>query len=632
MAHINNRKESKKLEGSDTLKTTHINRRKFIKDLGIAGAGAFSLLSSTAFAQNIPTENKNQPNILLIMTDQQRWDAMSCSGNWVRTPNMDRIASEGVQFTNCVTNSPVCIAARVSLATGLYPHNTGIWKNQTYLMPPDTPTWMQAVRDAGYRTSVFGKTHLHPHSEGADLRKREYLLHAYGLDDVDEIPGPRASRRVLSHMTALWQQKGLWAAYRADLENRFQNKPYVVRPTILGLENDADVYVGQQAKQYLTNYNREQPWFCWVSFGGPHEPWDAPEPYANMYDPNSMPPPIPRIPKGNRPSGDLDSRMNTPRFNPQFEKGEVAKLRADYAGNVTMIDDQIGEILEAIHARGELDNTVIVVCSDHGEMNGDYGMIYKKNFLNSSVRIPFLVRTPDTLSNGAINHICESPVEWMDIGPTLVELAGGKMNHHQFGKSLCPILDGSELKHREFAISQFSGETMLLNQEWKIALNTRNEPYLFFDVHNDPDETNNLAAVPKMKVLETELRSQILEHRSQTQTPMNVEPKGKKLVSLGQLKRNELLQNYPNPFNPETWIPFRLADESDVTIRIYSVSGKLVKSLSLGKTAAGDYTSKSEAVHWDGSNDNGEPVSSGVYYYTISAGKFSATRKMLIRK
>ena len=296
---------------------------------------------------------------------------------------------------------------------------------------------MQAVRDAGYRTSVFGKTHLHPHSNGTDLRKREYLLHAYGLDDVDEIPGPRASRRVLSHMTALWQQKGLWEAYRADVEERLNNKPYVVRPTILGLENDADVYVGQQAKQYLTSYNREQPWFCWVSFGGPHEPWDAPEPYASMYDPRSMPKPAPRPRAGNRPRGDLDSRMNTNRFNLILKREEVGKLRADYAGNVTMIDDQIGEILDTILARGELDNTVIVLCSDHGEMNGDYGMIYKKNFLNGSVRIPFLVRTPGTLNNGNLNRISDSPVEWIDIGPTLVELAGGKMKHHQFGKSLC---------------------------------------------------------------------------------------------------------------------------------------------------------------------------------------------------
>ena len=114
--------------------------------------------------------------------------------------------------------------------------------------------------------------------------------------------------------------------------------------------------------------------------------------------------------------------------------------------------------------------------------------------------------------------------------------------------------------------------------------------------------------------------------------PYSVEPKGKKFVTLGQIKRNQLLQNFPNPFNPETWIPFRLADKSNVTISIYTLNGKLVRSLSPGIMKAGDYSSQSQAVHWDGRNEEGESVSSGVYLYTINAGDFSATRKMLIRK
>jgi len=115
-----------------------------------------------------------KPNILFVMTDQQRWDAMGCSGDWVDTPNLDRIAAEGVRFSNCVTTSPICIPARVSLATGRYPHTTTLWNNADYTLPPDHPTWMNALRDAGYRTSLFGKIHLYPHH--GDLREREDLL------------------------------------------------------------------------------------------------------------------------------------------------------------------------------------------------------------------------------------------------------------------------------------------------------------------------------------------------------------------------------------------------------------------------------------------------------------------------
>ena len=502
-------------------KPDKINRRTFIKNLGVAGASTISLVATNTSGQEAKVDQQlanetKKPNILLLMTDQQRWDAMGCSGDWVRTPNLDRIASEGVRFTNCVTTSPVCVPARLSLATGLYPHNIGVWNNQKHKMKTETPTWMQAVRNAGYRTSLFGKTHLH--TNNGDLREREHLMHAYGLDDVNEIGGPRASMKCLSYMTEMWEEKGLWKAYRDDYQQRFNTKPHLVRPTPLGLENDADVYVGQQAKQYLQNYNRHEPWFCWVSFGGPHEPWDCPKPYSDIYNPTDMPKPIPRQAAGNRPRGSLDNLMKNKKKSPKFDVGDVGKMRADYAGNVSLIDDQIGEILDTIDARGELDNTVIVFCSDHGEMNGDYGLVYKSNFLNGAVRIPFIVRTPDTLKNFERNPICNSPVEWIDIGPTLVELVGGELKHRQFGKSLCSVLDETEMTHREFALSEISREIMLLNQEWKIALNKEKQPYLLFNVQDDPDEVNNLAGLPKMKTIEEKLIRQISKYLKQTQT------------------------------------------------------------------------------------------------------------------
>lgn len=501
-------------EDPANLKSKNISRRAFIKDMSVAGAGALSLLSSNAWTQ-IEDAEQPKPNILFIMTDQQRWDAMGCSGGWVQTPNLDQIASEGVRYTNCVTTSPVCVPARLSLATGLYAHNTGVWNNSKHKMGANTPTWMQAIRDAGYRTSLFGKTHLH--TNNGDLRKREYLMNAYGLDDVNEIGGPRASMKCLSYMTEMWDRMGIWTAYKNDYKERFKTKPHLVRPTAVGLENDADVYVGQQAKQYLQNYKLDKPWFCWVSFGGPHEPWDSPEPYASMYSPKDMPSAVSRPPRGDRPLGHLDNLLKSKQKSPKFEKGDVEKMRADYAGNVTLIDDQIGEILDVIRDRGELDNTVIAFCSDHGEMNGDYGLIYKSNFLNGAVRIPLLLRTPGTLKNDATKRVCNSPVEWIDIGPTLAELAGGKLNHQQFGKTLTPTLTNTETHHREYAISQLAKETMLMNNEWKVALNKQHKTYLLFNVEDDPKEVNNLAGLAKMKEIEKKLHSQVLEHISQTQ-------------------------------------------------------------------------------------------------------------------
>jgi choline-sulfatase len=447
------------------------------------------------------------------MTDQQRWDAMGCSGGWLETPNLDHIASEGVRFTNCVTNSPVCIPARVSLATGRYPHNTGVWKNGQYDLPADTLTWMQAIREAGYRTSLFGKTHLHHHS--GDLRKREYLLHAYGLDDVDEIGGPRASARVLSHMTARWEELGIWDRYRADYDDRFATKPHVVRPSALPLEEYADVYVGQRARAYLEGYERPEPWFCWVSFGGPHEPWDAPEPYASMYDPVEMPEPVPAPPlRVDRPKGVLDRRLESA---PDLTPEEISAMRANYAGNITLIDAQIGEILETVASRGELDNTVIVFCSDHGEHNGDYGLIYKETFLNGAARVPLLVRTPDTARGAFAGTTSDCPVEWFDIGPTLVECAGEALKHQQFARSLCPVLNDPSANHRDFAVSEYAGEIMYLDRKWKMALNAEGTPYLLSDQEGDPLEHTNLVSDDVSGEVVNEARHRLLEHLVSTQ-------------------------------------------------------------------------------------------------------------------
>lgn len=464
-----------------------------------------------------------KPNILLIVTDQQRWDALGCTGGWVRTPHIDSIASEGVRFSNCVTNAPMCVPARVSLATGLYPHNTQVWENIAYDMPTDYATWMQSVRKAGYRTSIFGKTHLHTHT--GDLRKREDLLRKYGFDDIDEIAGPRASIHVGSNMTDRWKRKGLWQAYRDDMNDRLTGSGPVARPSVLPAEEYADTYVGQQAKRYLSDYDRKESWFCWVGFGGPHEPWDTPEPYASMYDPADMPAPVNRgSDPDTRHRGVLDNRL---RRSPKLSSSEVAALRANYAGNVTLIDDQVGQILAVVRERGELDNTILAFTSDHGEMNGDYGLFYKGLFLNGAVRVPLLIRTPPTITKRASGRACSSLVEWFDIGPTLVDLAGGKNKKDTFGKSLMPVLDGTSDKHRSFAISECLGEIMYLDEEWKLCLNRSGLPYLLFNLMDDPDERINRVTDRGTRKIQTNIRLKILEHMLRTQ--LRKKRRGKRL-------------------------------------------------------------------------------------------------------
>ena len=448
-----------------------------------------------------------KPNILFIMCDQLRADALGCTGNWVKTPNIDQIAREGIRFSNCVTNSPVCLPARISLATGRYPHNTGVWDNCPFELPEGTPTWMATIRDAGYRTSLFGKSALH--RRGPDIRRFEYVLNSYGLDDVDEIRGPRATVDTVCHMTARWESLGLLDAFRKDMSERDGKNRTLVRPSPLPLAEYYDVYVGQQAKNYLRNYNRLEPWFCWVSFAGPHEPWDTPEPYASMYRPDEMPEPRKRPPLRRRgPTGELDRRF----AESQEKIGNARELRASYAGKVTLIDDQVGEILKEIENRGELDRTVVLFTSDHGEMNGDYGLVHKSNFLNPAVYIPLIVHAPGTKNSSDAGEVFNDPVELFDVGPTLADFAGAKIAYRHFARSLVPIV----IEHRDFALSEFKHEMMYLDRDWKLMINRHGEPYRLFNAAIDSDEMEDLVEDAGYHGLIEQLKRKLLERRAQT--------------------------------------------------------------------------------------------------------------------
>jgi arylsulfatase len=399
----------------------------------------------------------------------------------------------------------VCIPARVSLATGLYPHDLGLWSNRAYTLDAGKPIWMREIREAGYRTSLFGKTHLHP--QRGDLRQKADLLRAYGFDDSDEIAGPKASLRSESSLTELWKNEGVYETYRSDLAERAQTKRWLVRPSPLPLELYADVYIGRRAVGYLRSYDGDRPWFCWVGFTGPHEPWDAPEPYASRYDPAAMPPPVqPLETRWDRPTGALDDRM---RKRPPLDGSEVARMRANYAGKVTLIDDQVGALLSVIDDRGETDRTVVAFVSDHGEMNGDHQLLYKNNFLNPAARVPFIVRLPAQMLKTDTGGVTNVMLELMDLGATLVELAGAKPVRGSLARSAVGVLEDASTSHRDVALSELRREFMLATPDWKIVRNRDGAVYLLYDLRNDPCESHNLAGLRDYGEIEADLSRQL---------------------------------------------------------------------------------------------------------------------------
>ncbi len=441
-------------------------------------------------------EHKKQPNILLLMTDQMRADALGCRGlTPTRTPNLDKLASEGTVYTNCATVSPICAPARAALLAGLYPHQMGIWNNDPHTFPAGARNWVKDLRDAGYRTSVFGKTHYYPYNGSVpDMRDAEPLIQSYGYQEVDEIPGPRVSGHLLSHMTAHWRDLGIWDAVREDLASRYRGNEAIARPSVLPLELYPDVYVGETAATYLRSYDRTEPFFCFVSFGGPHDPWDCPQEFAHEYEGVPMPEPLPiftdKYPE--RPQGVWDKGPK----HPPFSAADAQAIRRDYAGKVSLIDAQIGKLLEILHDKDLLEDTIIVFTSDHGEMNGDYGRLYKYNFFQSSLMVPLIVRVPAGAGVGAVS---DELVELIDIGPRILELAGVPLSYPQCG--------GAEANPLVF--SEYEQETMVYDGRWKMVVNKHLQPYLLFDLQADPNEQLNLAGGAGYRDKEQELLEEI---------------------------------------------------------------------------------------------------------------------------
>jgi len=458
-----------------------------------------------------------RPNILFIMADQFRADAIGCVGGYARTPNLDELARTGPLFTNAYANSAECIPSRISLATGLYPHQTGIDKNTRCTLNPDFRTWIKAIKEVGYQTSLFGKTHFHPHK--GDLRDRLPFMHGYGFDVVDETAGPRSSAAVRSNMTDLWAAQNLWEPYKRDLQDRLATKAFMAKPSVLPLELYYDCYVGRVARTYFKNLTDSAPWFCCVSFGGPHEPWDAPEPYASMYSPADMPLPRPRTRHVNEVAGRLKVTYESSKHSPDgLSNADIAAMRANYAGNVTLIDDEIGRIFDEIRRRGEWEQTLIVFTSDHGEMNGDHGLIYKANFLDPAIKIPLIISLPQSERAQCAGLRVPGLVELMDVGATLADYAGASLERTSSARSLRGLLENGSYEHRVAAISEFAGHTCAISADLKVEFDTQLDPVLVINRAADPLEQYDLSHESSYRNAIDELRSWLSSFRTSTPT------------------------------------------------------------------------------------------------------------------
>lgn len=423
---------------------------------------------------------------------------------------MDRLAAEGIRFAQACTSSPLCMPARATFICGRHVHSHGMWHNDGELAPEDESLFRR-LQQAGYYTAHIGKSHYYPHGPG-HMRDREPYMHARGFDFVNEITGPLATQRMDSYMTDEWAEKGLLEAFREDYRIRGEKRAMApVWPSPLPVEDYMDSYVGRQAVEFFDGYRRDEPFCLFVGFGGPHEPWDAPGEYAAMYDPAATPP---AIPPAETPAGlpEAAAEWQTKGRNPNLAPERIAALRANYYGKISLIDRWFGEIMAACERLGVLDDLFVVFWSDHGEMAGDHGRLYKSRFYETALRVPLVFRLPGGRQPGRTTDALASTVDLM---PTILEAARVPVPPGCQGRSLWPVLQGAASGVRDEVISEVGAagrlNTMIRTDRHKYAVHEDGTPYMLYDLAADPTEQNNLVGRAECADTEHRLRERLLE-------------------------------------------------------------------------------------------------------------------------
>ena len=423
----------------------------------------------------------DRPNILFIMDDQHRFDWLGCAGaDWVRTPNLDRLAARGVRFANAFTNSPVCVPARVALACGLQPCRTGVLNNQGFL-PRGTPTYYQRLRDSGYRVGLVGKLHMAKPREPYSLTGDRPVLFSYGFTHTEEHVGKVGSvdGGAMDPYGARLERKGLMRKLMQDYATRRKEGwPAACNDSVLDTEDFHDHVIGRRGAEWISEVPDDYPWHCFVSFGGPHHPFDPPSEFAARYRDAAMPPAI---------ADEAAAEHKPSRTFARMKSTDSLPARRQYAALIELVDRRVGDMMDALERRGMLDNTVVVFTSDHGEMLGDHRLWAKRVMYEGSLRVPLIVAGPG-IAGGRVSNAL---VELLDLNATLCDLAGLPAQSELDTRSFGAVLRGEAEEHRSEVVSYLDTCQCVRDRRYKAILNAGQSDELY-DLEQDPDELRNI--------------------------------------------------------------------------------------------------------------------------------------------
>jgi len=489
-------------------------------------------------------ENVMRPNILLITTDQQHWNLFGCRNPEIKTPNLDKLISEGTIFNRAYCPNPTCTPTRASMITGTYPSQHGAYSLGTKLSENEH-TVGEDFTAAGYRTALVGKAHFqplkstdeYPSLESYPIMQdldfwRKFDEPFYGFDHV-ELARMHADEAHTGQHYAIWmEEKGL-----KDWQKYFQNPPGQPKKQgqkhkwTLPEEYHYNTWIAERSNALMEDYAKnDEPFFLWSSFFDPHPPYLVPEPWDTMYDPEKLT--VPSIVEGEHSDSPPHHQL-TQTEKPDYadwqepngngmhgfgshlhDRKKLAKDIAVYYGMMSCLDKYIGKIIDKLDSLGLAENTIIIFTTDHGHFFGQHGLTAKGAFhYEDMIKIPFVARMPGRVPAGKSSEALQSLV---DLPQSFLSICGIDAPMSMTGVDQSKVWFGEEEKAREHIIVENRHQPTTIHcktyvdKRYKITVYYNRDYGEIYDLQEDPGEVRNLWADPESKDLKAELMEKLL--------------------------------------------------------------------------------------------------------------------------
>lgn len=456
-----------------------ISRRDFIK---VSSAGLLG--TALAFGPQSCARGGKRPNIVFFMTDDQRWDGMSCAGNPVlKTPNMDRIAAEGIRFENMFVTTSLCGPSRASFLTGKYVHNHGVRRNGGELSM-DQKTFPELLKEAGYETAFIGKWH------NTDLGRGRGFDYTFGFKGQGRYHNPVIS------------------------ENFGPEKEY---------EGHVTDILTDHAIKFLEK-DHAQPFCLLLWFKAPHRSWLPAKRFENLYEDMKMPEPSTfHDDYEGRPEAVKNTDMRIGDFE---DVPDLDTFLRNYYRTLAGVDENVGRVLDTLDKRGLTKDTVVIYTGDNGFFLGEHHFFDKRLMYEPSIRVPLLVRYPEMIREGTINP---EMVLNVDVAPTILDLAGISSPADVDGRSAKSLLEGKSIPWRKDFLYEYYEYPAVHSVRKNRGIRTRRWKYIhyfedpeefeLYDIQNDPEEMKNLYGNPAFDDTVAQLRERMTELRRELRDP-----------------------------------------------------------------------------------------------------------------